>query len=290
MARCGCGPQCSCVIVAGQNITVAGSGSSTNPYVISGEAGLPVLADTPSVDLSGDGTAGSPITAAVRYSTAAGNAAEAGPDGAVFVPDVATQLTDPAQCAAVQACVGSGGGGTVNVADTACIDLSGDGTAGNPITAAPIIDPDADNQIECGPAGLRSRPVAYITGNEVLVMVPSTPVTSGTWTSVDLTAIQARQVFAPPGATSLTIPETGLYDLSAFAAWQTTPGGDRRIRITVNGTRIAEEAATAGDSTTSLSVQRHRVLNAGDVVTFDLKQGSGGDLGAGCSYSIVRVA
>lgn len=34
MARCGCGGACSCALVAGDNVTVTGSGTSANPWVI----------------------------------------------------------------------------------------------------------------------------------------------------------------------------------------------------------------------------------------------------------------
>lgn len=41
-SRCGCGgtdKQCNCSVVAGVNITVAGRGTKSVPYVISGAAG-----------------------------------------------------------------------------------------------------------------------------------------------------------------------------------------------------------------------------------------------------------
>ena len=51
MARCGCASdQCSCVVVAGENVTVSGTGARNNPYVVSaatqvvGEGGEPLPA------------------------------------------------------------------------------------------------------------------------------------------------------------------------------------------------------------------------------------------------------
>lgn len=35
MARCGCGGACSCALTAGDNITVSGSGTAANPWVVS---------------------------------------------------------------------------------------------------------------------------------------------------------------------------------------------------------------------------------------------------------------
>jgi hypothetical protein len=44
--------------------------------------------------------------------------------------------------------------GNVTVADTACIDLDGTGTAGDPVTASPVFSSDAGNVIECREDGL----------------------------------------------------------------------------------------------------------------------------------------
>lgn len=62
MARCGCGGQtCSCVVQGSGAISVLGSGSPTNPYIISGGASISVL-DTATIDLTktGAGSAADP--------------------------------------------------------------------------------------------------------------------------------------------------------------------------------------------------------------------------------------
>ncbi|MFF3665479.1 hypothetical protein [Microtetraspora malaysiensis] len=74
----------------------------------------------------------------VKISDAAGNTVTIGPDGGVYGAG------------------GSGGGGVVATADTACIDMGGQGTAGSPLTAAPIINPAAGNLLACTPAGMRA--------------------------------------------------------------------------------------------------------------------------------------
>ncbi|MFC7721183.1 hypothetical protein [Nonomuraea recticatena] len=48
------------------------------------------------------------------------------------------------------------GAATVSVADSSCIDMSGNGAGGSPITAAPILNAAAGNLISCTPTGLRA--------------------------------------------------------------------------------------------------------------------------------------
>lgn len=38
MARCGCSSRCNCLVISGSNITVTGTGSLADPYVITGLA------------------------------------------------------------------------------------------------------------------------------------------------------------------------------------------------------------------------------------------------------------
>lgn len=64
MAKCGCaGQTCSCVITAGRNVQVTGTGSSSNPFVVSATGTALEVADTDTIDLSltGEGTAVSPL-------------------------------------------------------------------------------------------------------------------------------------------------------------------------------------------------------------------------------------
>ncbi|GAA2945926.1 hypothetical protein GCM10020227_10980 [Streptomyces flavovirens] len=48
----------------------------------------------------------------------------------------------------------TGGTSTVVTADGSCISLTGDGSTSAPLTAAPVLDPDPDNALSCGPNGL----------------------------------------------------------------------------------------------------------------------------------------
>ncbi|MDP4501084.1 hypothetical protein [Nonomuraea turcica] len=124
-------------MTAGPNITVDGDGSTANPYVISGTGGGAVTCDQVRPCLSaGPGVAYDPATGVIsaRLSTDAGNNATFGGDQGIFVP--------------------AAGGATVITADSPCIALDGDGSAGAPITATPVVDPAPANLLACGPNGL----------------------------------------------------------------------------------------------------------------------------------------
>jgi hypothetical protein len=85
VARCGCGGGlCNCSVQAGTNISVSGSGSAANPYVVS--------ADVPCADVRGCLSAGPGINLdqatgeiSADVSGQAGNNLVVGPDG-LFVP------------------------------------------------------------------------------------------------------------------------------------------------------------------------------------------------------------
>lgn len=103
MSCCG-GAPCSCRVVQGPGITVTGSGSASDPFVVSGGgAGTPTPvteADTPTIDqhVTGTGTAVDPyvVSADVKIDPVAGNLIQATPAG-LLVP-----------CEGVQDCVGAG--------------------------------------------------------------------------------------------------------------------------------------------------------------------------------------
>ncbi|MER6828892.1 hypothetical protein ABT352_23125 [Streptosporangium sp. NPDC000563] len=164
---------------AGNQVSISGDGGL---YVAASGGSTVAVQDSPTVDMSGDGSAGSPITAAVIRDPAAGNLLTTGPagvavmceavqdcvggafgDGLVY-DDAANQMrarlsTDAGNSAAFGGDGGiyvpTGGGASVVTADSDCIAMSGDGSAGNPITASPVVDPDPANTLECGPNGLR---------------------------------------------------------------------------------------------------------------------------------------
>jgi len=65
MAKCGCsGQSCSCALLPGTNITITGTGSTTNPFRISARTLNLAVLDTATVNmtLTGDGSATNPWT------------------------------------------------------------------------------------------------------------------------------------------------------------------------------------------------------------------------------------
>ncbi|MEU1852952.1 hypothetical protein ABZ499_27715 [Streptomyces sp. NPDC019990] len=111
MARCGCGGGlCNCTVQAGDNVTVSGSGSDANPYVISSEIPCATVRACLSAGDGIDYDAASGVISAL-LSGQAGNNVSIGPDGGLLVPTA---------------------GGAVL---TGC-GLNGDGTGSSPLEAA----------------------------------------------------------------------------------------------------------------------------------------------------------
>lgn len=126
MARCGCtGQSCSCLVQGSGAITVTGSGSALNPYVISGGAAFGVL-DSSTIDLtlSGDGSGASPYTLRADATITLGELEGVnvtGSTGYVLAKqgDGTFALVPPATAAP----------GAINVGN----GLDGDGTSGDPL-------------------------------------------------------------------------------------------------------------------------------------------------------------
>lgn len=193
MARCGCGTTCGCFVVGGANVTVTGSGTEINPFTVSAAAQeISVeVQDSPCIALTGDGSGGSPLTAAPVISGTAGNQITCSSDG-LFVPAAAAATVTVADTPCINmsgdgsvgtpisavptisptagnqlSCAGNGlfvPEPTIDIADTSCINLSGAGSAASPLSAAPIINPVAGNRISCAGAGLTVLPGGVVTG------------------------------------------------------------------------------------------------------------------------------
>lgn len=148
MARCGCsGTSCSCVIEGAGGVTVTGSGSVSNPYIVTGGGALTVV-DGASVDLSltGDGTLSSPYVLTAETT--------------VGLEDL-TDLDETGKAAGkVVAVNGAGTGYELQPPSTATPGaivttgaLDGDGSGGDPL--AILLDGGADSGLSQTGLGLK---------------------------------------------------------------------------------------------------------------------------------------
>lgn len=131
------------MVTAGSNITITGSGSAANPYVVSSTLDL-LVADTATVDLS---LIGDTLSADVKLDPVAGN----------LIVDTANGLR--LDCAGISSCLG----GNFTAVDTPTLDLTltGAGTAASPwvlsgtsLMQAITIDPAAGNILTQSGAGV----------------------------------------------------------------------------------------------------------------------------------------
>ena len=141
-------------------VDVRVSGTAGNALTIDGTNGLYVApstgltsvtsSDSTTIDISGAGTAGSPITASAIISPTAGNTLVANGNG-LYVPTV-----------------------TVSSTDTATIDFSGSGTSGSPLTAdVKRSTAVANNRITAQSDGLHVAPVAVQDDGTVIQANPT---------------------------------------------------------------------------------------------------------------------
>ncbi|MFI9418106.1 hypothetical protein [Streptomyces werraensis] len=148
MARCGCGGGlCNCSLVAGENVTIGGSGSPANPYTVSANVGCDAVRGCLS---GGNGITYDPGSGVIgaAVSSTPGNNLTAGPDG-LFVPT---------------------GAATVS---TGC-GLTGDGSGSSPVAAAvgtwpyPCSPDTAGGVVVCDSNGiLRSEPRGTIDYQQI---------------------------------------------------------------------------------------------------------------------------
>jgi hypothetical protein len=79
---------------------------------------------------------------------------------------------------------------------------------------------------------------------------------------------------------NVTVPSIDVWDMGLSVRFATNTAGIRQIRISVNGNEVAGLSVTPVASfNTTVTVTAKLLLNAGDVVTFQAYQNSGGSLG-----------
>lgn len=192
MACTACASECLCSVIGQFPVTVTGSGSGLDPYIVSVDlcAYLGLLAapvreslssdaiyvrqidgtcllvnpkqETPFtgiegrfIDITPGGVAGHAPTFDVLVSTDPGNQVATGTDLGLYVPGSFSQAGSP------------------------CITVTGAGTAANPYIFTPVVNPDPTNALSCGPNGLFVAPEPAETPNTKTDTTTATVTLSG---------------------------------------------------------------------------------------------------------------
>lgn len=196
MARCGCSSKCSCPILAGDCVTVAGTGNPESPFVLNAvvdnetifctpdglEARL-ITIDTNTIDLEGNGTVATPLEAHV-IRTPDGNVPD--PDG-LGTGNLIKELPGPGggiyvSCEDIQDCVGAA---VSQLAVSDCLEYD---DATNTISVLICSEP---NGLECLAPG-----VEFSCPDGGLLVTPSGNVGNGLTFGAD-----GRLFFASPAIT-----------------------------------------------------------------------------------------
>lgn len=201
MARCGCGGDCSCSVIAGDGIAVAGSGSAGNPFVISANVQCSQVRPCLSAGSGMSYNAATGVFSA-RPSIDAGNSLVFGTDQGLYVPANQVDCSDVRPCLSGgdgiiydpvtglittrlstdpgnQAIFGTDNGVYVPTGTTTVVTdcgLVGDGSALSPLAAAVGAWPypcDVDTNggvVACGTDGiLRSEPRGRVSMTSILL-------------------------------------------------------------------------------------------------------------------------
>lgn len=258
MARCGCGGgTCNCHFVAGDNVTIDGSGSAANPAVISAQVHCEDVRPCLS---PGPGVAYDPTTGVISadLSEDAGNNIVIRPDG-LFVPT---------------------GSATV----TAGCGLTGDGSAGAPITAntspwaypcdldtnAGLVYCDSTGKLRSEPRGRTFYDQSVVNSFPADVLVPATYPTVVETRSLTITNPDPCRDMFVIFETELDVDIT--YPPGAGAAYG-LPGDEQ-------GYYMHTGTATVTDLHTQLTKVFRGTVPAGGTFTYNLDialgKGSGG--------------
>lgn len=266
MARCGCGSVCGCALTAGDNITIGGTGTPANPWVVNAVVNCASVRTCLS---AGCGTTYNSTTGVISadISENAGNALQCLPNG-LFVQTGAATVT--AGCGIT----GTGAPGSPLTADTgawayACdIAVNGGVVACDPATGQLYSEPRSHSQMS--------------TVNEVQayanLAVPAGPPTA-------VRTITANFTNPDPCRTAIVVAEQELeFDLNLPPNARATYGftGDDMV------THINRGATTEN----GFALQVTKVLNRGTIApgatvayTFDALVGNGTN---GATYSNIQ--
>lgn len=131
MACIGCNRTCACVVSAGAGIVITGTGNAGAPWIINAIGASEYVDDTCSINISGDGTIGTPLTADLVMATSGGLKCTDGL-GVGIKLDATSTATVTFSAAGIRI----NDGPVITTGN--CLD--GDGSGGDPLTV--VFDPD----------------------------------------------------------------------------------------------------------------------------------------------------
>lgn len=182
--------------------------------------------------------------------------------------------------------------------DSECIRIDGSGSPLNPYHPEPIFDGDEDNLMTCGSDGLLVElPVWLRNPDRCQVYHSANQSTShNIGYVVQFDSERYDSVSANPMHSTSTdnervyIRTAGIYIITFVGAFAANGTGGRQILIRKNGKEFiagVHRGATSASFETGLSVTTQEWLEAGEFLTVDAKQSSGGALNllGGVRYS-----
>lgn len=184
--------------------------------------------------------------------------------------------------------------------DSDCIELTGAGTASDPLLANLIIDADPLNLLECNPSGvgaylpdeIRNPPTCAVY-RSVVQTIPSGPtqLVGFNLERWDTDSMHDNVT----NNTRVTMNTAGVYVLSASVKWEGNASNDRRIEFRINGSDLicSDEVAIQQADDFNQSIATIWKFAAGDYVELQVKQNSGVDLDILTEYAVspeLRVA
>lgn len=188
-------------------------------------------------------------------------------------------------------------------ADSDCIIFDGTGTAADPISARPDVDPAADNMLECRASGI------YVSLPDLIAEPPrgaarkatTTSIASGVETVITFTAEiydSASMVDIAGNPARVSITEDGLYICQAVVVWEEPVAAafaSCSIYSMPSDTNVATDAryitSAPGTPAPRLSITGEEELDDGTYIELRVFQNTGSALNlTGATLSARRVA
>lgn len=265
MPRCGCADSCSCLVVAGDGISVEGIGTLENPYQITSESadltGRLVFLDEGNVDftVTGVGTLNDPTAVTADAVLALGDLTDV-PDTTPAAGDILVWHTDHWE---YEQPSGGGGGGS---------GVPPGGLTGEVLTKLSDLDGDADWE-----------PVAPMIGERTYTSLrrhaAATSIPNAAWTRISLDT-PAYEDGVPWDGNAFTVPVAGYYQVDAAIAFSPNATNVRGIGIFLNGVQFtnSSENNSGASAVPGLNSSITVKCAAGDAIDVRAYQNSGAAL------------